>query len=109
VLTGEKKSYRSVVPRKGLEGGKSGNGLGAWELAARYTALNVDPGAFAVNFADPTKSAGAARTWTVGLNWYLNYFVRISTNYEQTHFQGGAVGGNRVTEKALEERVQVVF
>jgi phosphate-selective porin OprO/OprP len=109
VLTGEKKSYRSVVPRKGLEGGKSGNGLGAWELAARYTALNVDPSAFAVNFADPTKSAGAARTWTVGLNWYLNYFVRISTNYEQTHFQGGAVGGNRVTEKALEERVQVVF
>jgi len=109
VLTGEKKSYRSVVPRKGLEGGKSGNGIGAWEVAARYTALTVDPTAFAVKFADPTKSARAARTWTVGLNWYLNYFVRIATNYEQTRFQGGALGGNRVTEKVLAERLQVAF
>jgi phosphate-selective porin OprO/OprP len=127
VITGEKKTYKSVVPRKGLEfdGDK---GPGAWEVVARYTELNVDPAAFknfgsvlgsssAVRFADPTKSSEAARAWCVGVNWYLNYFTKMQFEYEQTHFQGGAsttVGSstflaNRQTEKAIMERLQIAF
>jgi phosphate-selective porin OprO/OprP len=110
VLTGEKKSFRGVVPRKGLEGGKAGLGIGAWEIAARYTALSVDPTAFTAGFADPTKSARSARAWTVGLHWYLNYFVKLQFEYEQTHFNGGNVAdSNRPTEKVFEQRLQFAF
>lgn len=116
VLTGERKSFRGVVPRKGLEGGKAGFGFGAWEIAARYTALDVDPTVFAEKFADPAKSAKSARTWTVGLHWYLNYFVKLQFEYEQTHFVGGNAADalhplftNRPTEKVFEQRLQFAF
>jgi phosphate-selective porin OprO/OprP len=108
VLTGEKKSFGSIVPGRGLES-RMVKGLGAWEVVGRYTGLNVDPSVFADGFADRTKSAESARAWTVGLNWYLNYFSRVELNYEQTHFQGGNLIGNRPTEKIFEERLQVAF
>jgi phosphate-selective porin OprO and OprP len=59
--------------------------------------------------ADPTKSARAARAWTVGMNWYLNYFTKLQLEYEQTRFEQGAATGNRPTEHALEERLQIAF
>jgi phosphate-selective porin len=46
----------------------------------RYTELNVDPRVFADGFVNRTKSAGSARAWTVGLNWYLNYFSKVEFN-----------------------------
>ncbi len=109
VITGEQKSYKGVTPKKGLEGRKIGDGFGAWEIAARYTELNVDPTAFVARFADITKSAQSARAWAAGLNWYLNKNARLSFDYEQTRFNGGAAIGNRPTEKALLNRLQVVF
>jgi phosphate-selective porin OprO/OprP len=108
VLTGEKKSYRSVVPRKGLEL-DGDRGAGAWELVGRYTVLNVDAAAFAAGFADPAKSARAARAWNVGVNWYLNYFTKLQFEYEQTRFEQGAATGNRPTERAFMERLQIAF
>jgi phosphate-selective porin OprO/OprP len=113
VLSGETKSFKGVVPRKGLEG-PNNVGWGAWEIAARYTGLNVDPAAFSTGFADPTRSARSARTWTVGLHWYLNYFVKLQLDYDQTRFQGGNVGpagsvGNRPTEKVFSQRLQFAF
>jgi phosphate-selective porin OprO and OprP len=108
VLTGEKKSYRSVIPRKGLEI-DGDHGAGAWELVGRYTVLNVDAAAFAAGFADPAKSARAARAWNVGVNWYLNYFTKLQFQYEQTRFEQGAATGNRPTEKAFMERLQIAF
>ncbi len=108
VLTGEKKSYRSVAPRNPIEGAKD-FGWGAWEIAGRYSELNIDPIAFATKLADISKSAQAARNWAVGLNWYLSRNARLSMDYEQTRFQGGATVGDRPNEKVFEQRLQVVF
>jgi phosphate-selective porin OprO/OprP len=108
LLTGEKKSYRTVVPRRALESA-SNPGFGAWELVARYTELNVDPLAFASGFADPTKSARTARAWVVGANWYLNFFTKLQFEYEQTTFEQGALHGNRPTEHVIQERLQIAF
>jgi phosphate-selective porin OprO/OprP len=107
VLTGEKKSYKSVVPRRGLDDHKAG--WGAWEVAARYTGLDVDKTAFSSHFADPAVSAQSARAWTVGLHWYLSYFAKLQLNYEQTHFVGGYAGGDRPTEKVFEQQLQLSF
>jgi phosphate-selective porin OprO/OprP len=107
LLTGEKKSLKTVVPRRSLDDQRMG--WGAWEVAARYTGLNVDPMAFSSRFADPALSAQSARAWTVGLHWYLSYFAKLQFNYEQTHFVRGYAGGDRPAEKVFEQQLQLAF
>jgi len=64
-------------------GGK-GRGLGAWEVAVRYTgAQAIEPGSNYLNFYTP----GFVPTFdyhtdevTLGLNWYPNYWVKYVVN-----------------------------
>ena len=53
VLTGENASYRSVSPAQSFDLTKGT--WGAFEVAARYSELNVDKDAFPI-FADPDES-----------------------------------------------------
>ncbi|MBI4460834.1 MAG: porin [Acidobacteria bacterium] len=106
VLTGESASYRGVNPAHPF-GWKQRN-WGALEVVARYGQLNVDHSAFPL-FADPLSSAAGARSWTLGTNWYINRFVKVLLNYEQTDFQAVTGGPKRKQERALLERFQVNF
>lgn len=63
----------------------SGHGWGAWEVAFRYDKLQVkEPGLAIPNpFTPggvPTFSAHA-ETYTAGVNWYLNYWVKYMANF----------------------------
>jgi phosphate-selective porin OprO/OprP len=115
LLTGEKATYAGVVPDKPLDPFKGQ--WGAFEIAARVSELDVDDNAFRNfgttaspnRFADPAKSASKATAWGVGLNWYLNKNIRFTTDYEQTHFQGGGVNGDRQDEKVIFGRFQLAF
>ncbi len=76
-LTGESRNYKAdkgvfdiLVPKRPFSL-KSG-GLGAWELAARYS--NID-----LNDADVL--GGEEYNVTVGLNWYPISYVRFMANY----------------------------
>ncbi len=129
-LTGEEAQYRgspfnpafALTPRHPFN--PAAGGWGALEVVARYGELRIDPDAFSTNptagglrFADPTKSAQEAREWGVGLNWYLNRSVKLSLDYEQTVFDGGAGSAtataytvkNRETEEDLFGRAQFQF
>jgi phosphate-selective porin OprO/OprP len=116
VLTGEKASFTGVVPQKPFNPAKGQ--WGALELATRVGGLHVDSDAFH-NFgaaaapnalADRTKSASDAASWGVGVNWYLNSAVKFMLDYDHTHFEGGAAGGNdRKDEHALFSRIQLAF
>ena len=44
-------------------------------------------------FADPRLSVQSAHTWSIGLNWYLNDYLKIVTVYDQTNFVGGCSTG----------------
>lgn len=100
VLTGEKASYKGVKPK-----GK----LGAFELVGRYNELNIDDSAFST-YADIVKSAKSVKGTGVGFNWYVNSNIKISADYEQARFSGGAAGGkDRDDEKVILSRVQAVF
>jgi phosphate-selective porin OprO/OprP len=77
-LTGERRPYKTssgtfsrVKPKKscGMDGG-----WGAWEIAARYSHLDVEDGISGAN-------GGEEHNVTVGLNWYLNPNVRLMWNY----------------------------
>src|SRR5581483_4869961 len=78
LLTGEKNSYGSVSPIRPFDP-PSGK-WGAFEIAARYSVLTVDPDAFPT-FSDPALSAREARAVAAGLNWYLNKTVKFMLEY----------------------------
>ena len=61
------------------------------------------------SFANPAIAARDARGWAVGANWYLNRAVKVTADYEETYFRGGAASGDRETERDLFTRIQVGF
>ncbi len=72
-LTGENRAYKSglfsrVKPKKNFGAG----GAGAWEVAARYSHLDL---------SDEEVEGGELDDITVGVNWYLNPNTRIMWNY----------------------------
>ncbi|HME68370.1 MAG TPA: porin, partial [Myxococcota bacterium] len=107
VLTGEDASYDGVIPRAPLT--LSGEGFGAFELAARFHEITFDSDLFPL-FSNPSTSARRARAVTVGLNWYINRNLKLQFNYERTLFQGGAPGGGDMgSEDAFLTRFQLAF
>jgi phosphate-selective porin OprO/OprP len=92
-------SYRGVAPKKTL---------GAFELAARYSRLEVDRDAFPF-FANPASAARTASAWGLGVNWWASRNVRFLTSYELTKFDDGAAAGDRPDERVLFTRFQVAF
>ena len=90
LLTGEDASFKGVKPYSPFKSGAEG-GWGAFELIARYQENNIDRDA--VTFADSGKGyALGAKTWGVGLNWYLNEASRFSFNLERTKFSDVKIG-----------------
>ena len=86
-ITGESRVYKAdkgvfdmVVPRQPFSL-KSG-GIGAWEVAVRYSNLDLN---------DEDIRGGDMDDLTVGLNWYINQYVRLSANYVSVlDVKGGA-------------------
>jgi phosphate-selective porin OprO/OprP len=99
-------SYGGVTPKKPFSG--FGSGPGAFELAARYSRLEIDRDAFPV-FANPASAARTASAWGFGVNWWASRNFRLMTSYELTKFDGGAAGGDRPDERVLLTRLQVAF
>ncbi len=112
VLTGEKNSFKGITPKNDFDLDK-GN-WGAWELAARYSELNIDDKAFAgpagTRLAGATSTTKGAESWALGVNWYLNKYVKLQTTYEQTRFDSAFANvRDRDTERVLFSRFQVAF
>jgi phosphate-selective porin OprO/OprP len=115
IITGEDAGYANptVLHPFNLDTGD----LGAWELVARYSELNVDDKAFAgvatASYADPKSSISKASAWATGVNWYLNRNLKLAVDYEQTSFNDGwttgAVKSDRPTERVLSTRLQLGF
>ena len=75
VLTGEHRPYNRkagvlgrIVPRHDF--GRQGHG--AWEVAGRWSTLDLD---------DSDVRGGTLDTTTLGLNWYLNQHAKFQFNY----------------------------
>ncbi|MCP3143612.1 OprO/OprP family phosphate-selective porin [Pyxidicoccus xibeiensis] len=104
VLIGGEADYKGVRPVAPFS--TAGAGWGAVELAARYSALSVDPDSFSL-YADPERSAREAKEWGLAANWYLSSNVRVAASYVRTTFEGGAAGGDRIPESVFFSRFQV--
>jgi len=111
VLTGEDASYTGVTPKKNFD--LQAHTWGAWEVAARVQQLQIDPDTFALGFANQTTSASRATAYTLGVNWYLNKFVKFVADYEETWFKDGngtaRAISNRPIERIIDTRWQIAF
>jgi len=107
ILTGEKKGFTSPTPKRIFD--PANHGWGAVELAARVGDFEASRGLYDYGLADPTKAARRAHEWVGGVNWYLNRLVRISVDYGNTNFAGGATAGNRPSERVILARFQINF
>jgi phosphate-selective porin OprO and OprP len=109
MLTGEKNSYGMIVPRNTFEPTRGFRHLGAVELAARYSQLRIDHGAFPL-FASPRTSAQQAAEYGTGVNWYLNQFVKLTTDYERTNFRMALSTVSPLhSENLVMSRIQLAF
>lgn len=112
VLTGEDNSFKGITPKRNFDFDKGQ--WGAWEVALRYSELNVDDKAFddaaGIRFANAASTTESASSWAAGLNWYLNKYVKLQTTYEQTKFDSAFTNvRDRDTERVLFSRFQVSF
>jgi phosphate-selective porin OprO/OprP len=113
-LTGEDAGFKGkVVPRRPFRPAQGD--WGAFQLVGRYAELNVDDNAFPL-FSNPNTSASSAKSWSVGLNWFLSRNVAFKTSYSHTIFDGGGGAGasapaavTRTDENVLFTRVQLSF
>lgn len=79
-LTGEIRPYdvergifKGLTPLRPVgTGSASSTAIGGWELALRYSELDLN---------DATITGGRERNGTLALSWYANNFVRISGNW----------------------------
>ena len=75
-LTDDKRGYKASSSTPGGVKPKNPfyveNGTGAWEVAARYSQLDLD---------DDLIEGGTLKDITVGINWYLNNYSRFMWNY----------------------------
>jgi phosphate-selective porin OprO/OprP len=88
VLTGESRSYNPVEarfdgPKPNYNFNPAAGTWGAWEIAARYSDLDLnyhDPGAGLASLVD-TVRGGEQKVSTIGVNWYLNSDIRFMLDY----------------------------
>lgn len=107
VLTGEDASYKGVLkPNNAFAIG--GPGWGAFEVVGRYGRLDIDDHAFPL-FADPSVASTAARSWSIGLNWYLNANFKLVANYARTAFDAAPGATARDDEDIVFTRAQFSF
>lgn len=85
-LTGEHRKYKEssgafsrVKPKNNFLDGKGG--LGAWELAVRYSEIDLDD-------RDAGILGGELHDFTFGINWHLNPNARVMLNYVLSELEG---------------------
>lgn len=100
VITGENRDYKGGAfarPKPKQDFSLSKGGWGAWEVAARYSTLDLN---------DSTIVGGKQDNYSVGVNWYPNNYIRVLTDYTRFDAKRGAVVNKG---DALVTRVAVIW
>ena len=78
---------------------------GAFQIAARYAEVHVDPVTFSRGLASDASNQ-RARAATLAANWYPNTFIKYYATYERTSLDGGV---GRRHEDVILLRAQLLF
>jgi phosphate-selective porin OprO/OprP len=114
-LTGEKVTRRTILePKRPFKlGGPGAFQPGAVELIARYSTFDIDPAVFSAGLADPSLWSHSAWTTNLGINWYLNRYIKFYLNWQHAEF-GSPVfyappDRRQITNQMLWLRCQIYF
>jgi len=108
-ITGESRAYIPTEASFGRVDPKrnfnliSGSGSGAWEIALRYSHVDLNDGDI---------QGGEENNVTAGLNWYLNPNIRIMFNYVFAHVKDSSAGTRFLKEgdtNIFQTRFQIAF
>jgi phosphate-selective porin OprO/OprP len=109
ILTGE--SYKYSMSKAAYSGVSpdnpflAGGGMGAWEIAARYSQADLNDSGLAIG-----DQGGEQDIITVGLNWYPNKNVRFMLNYLNVDVEDRAnVANPNFGHDAIALRTQFTF
>ena len=109
-LTGETHSYdpatasfRGLRPAKPLG---SDGGIGAWEIKARYSNVNLDYFA-GVAAASGGVAGGVQNIWSLGLNWYPTSGIRFALNYDNIQVNHINAPATDISANAIALRSQI--
>ncbi len=109
MLTGEKNGYNGVHPRNIFAPTRGLRHIGAVELAVRHSQVRIDADAFPL-LANPKTAAQQAKENGIGVNWYLNRYVKITMDYEHTRFRMASGTATPLhSENVLMSRIQLAF
>ncbi|HKB35925.1 MAG TPA: porin, partial [Gemmataceae bacterium] len=113
-LTGETIERRTVVePLRPLNLSRGQFALGAWELAFRYSTMELDPIVFDAGLADRNLWSNRAWITNLGVNWYPTRYIKVYTTWQHTEFGDPVIyrqGGIRqLTNELFWLRLQLYF
>ena len=107
-LTGQPRRYNAAnggfdVPRVEKPFNLKARTWGVWELAARWSELDLDYRAGAAGTAPGASSirGGEQQIFTIGLNWYPNNNVRFLADYQRVEVDRLSPGGTAFGAGAL--------
>lgn len=87
ILTGETIRDRTLIdPIHPFDLRAGRFGLGAFEVTARYSEIDLNPRVFTAGFADPNLWTNRAEMTDVGFNWYMNKFIKLYFDWEHAMF-----------------------
>ena len=113
LLTGETiRDRTNVQPLRPFDLREGRLGPGAWEVTARYSQLDLDDRVFTAGLADPHLWTNHAKMVDVGLNWYLNQFVKVYFDWEHAFFGSPVLSTNGAFRRSSDlfwVRTQVLF
>jgi len=96
-LTGEHRPYDRkagaidrVIPLNSLS--KNGQGFGAWEVAARWSYLDL---------TDNLIRGGEMQNVTLGLNWYVNPYCKCVGNYIHTWAESRPIRNGSIQSNSM--------
>jgi len=93
VITGESRDYRFETGT--LRNPKPCGDYGAWEIAARYSEINL---------VDKSVYGGSEHNVALGLNWFINENVKIAANYIRANIRATNPGNPGVQDAAPKKR-----
>jgi phosphate-selective porin OprO/OprP len=117
VLTGEPRAYdpveaRFAAPRQKHNFNPAAGAWGAFELAARYSVLDLNDGA-GTGGATPAGGVrgGEQKILNLGVNWYLNPAMRLMLGYQHVDIERLNAAGAQIGQEydAVAARAQVTF
>jgi phosphate-selective porin OprO/OprP len=95
LLTGETiRDRTNLHPLRPFDLREGRFGLGAWEPTVRYSQLDLDSRVFTAGLADGILWTNHARLVDVGVNWYLNQFIKVDFDWEHAIFSKPVLSTN---------------